>query len=136
MRLDEIGRGIPVIGTSGTQHHLSRLCVAWAETLGTGEIFVGVNALDYSGYPDCRPEYIAAFQALANLATKGAVEHTCPVTIHTPLIHWTRQIIRRGLELGVDYSLTTSCYAPREDAVACGPAMPACCDCGGLRRIT
>ena len=74
--------------------------------MGTGDIFIGVNALDYSGYPDCRPEYVAAFQAMANLATKGAVERTCPVTIHTPLIHWTKaQIIRRGLELGVDYSL-------------------------------
>jgi 7-cyano-7-deazaguanine synthase len=127
--LDEIGRGIPVTYVPARNTIFLAYALAWAETLGTGDIFVGVNALDYSGYPDCRPEYIAAFQTLANLATKGAVEHTCPVTIHAPLIHWTKaRIIRRGLELGVDYSLTTSCYAPREDTVACG-----CCDACLLR---
>lgn len=95
--------------------------LAWAETLDTGDIFIGVNALDYSGYPDCRPEYIKAFQAMANLATKGGVEGTLPVTIHTPLIDLTKaQIIERGQALGVDYGLTTSCYDPAADGAACG----------------
>ncbi len=119
--LEEIGQGIPVTYVPARNTIFLSFALAWAETLGTGDIFIGVNALDYSGYPDCRPEYIAAFQSLANLATKGAVEHTCPVTIHTPLIHWTKaQIIRHGLELGVDYSLTSSCYAPQDGEVACG----------------
>ncbi|MHB8972554.1 MAG: 7-cyano-7-deazaguanine synthase QueC [Pirellulaceae bacterium] len=118
---EEIGQGIPVTYVPARNTIFLSFALAWAETLGTGDIFIGVNALDYSGYPDCRPEYIAAFQSLANLATKGAVEHTCPVTIHTPLIHWTKaEIIRRGLELGVDYSLTSSCYAPQDDEIACG----------------
>ncbi len=104
--------------------------LAWAETLETGNIFIGVNALDYSGYPDCRPEYIAAFQAMANLATKGGVEGTLPVTIHTPLINLTKaQIIQRGQALGVDYGLTMSCYDPDEDGAACGH-----CDSCQLRR--
>lgn len=95
--------------------------LAWAETLGTGDIFIGVNALDYSGYPDCRPEYIEAFQAMANLATKGGVDGTAPVTIHTPLIDLTKaEIIQKGVELGVDYGLTTSCYDPAPDGTACG----------------
>lgn len=95
--------------------------LSWAEALGTGEIFIGVNALDYSGYPDCRPEYISAFQTMANLATKGGVEGTLPVTIHTPLIDWTKaQIIQKGMDLGVDYGLTISCYDPYENGVACG----------------
>ena len=129
--LDEIGHGIPVTYVPARNTIFLAYALAWAETLGTGDIFIGVNAVDYSGYPDCRPEYIAAFQSMANLATKGAVEHTCPVTIHTPLIHWTKaQIIRRGLELGVDYSLTTSCYAPRRRrsgvrALRCLPAATA-----------
>ena len=117
----EIGAGIPVTYVPARNTIFLAYALAWAETLGTGDIFLGVNALDYSGYPDCRPAYIAAFQTLANLATKGAVERTCPVTIHTPLIDWTKaQIIRRGLELGVDYALTTSCYAPPADDLACG----------------
>lgn len=95
--------------------------LAWAETLETGDIFIGVNALDYSGYPDCRPEYIQAFQVMANLATRGGVEGTLPVTIHTPLIDLTKaQIIEKGLELGVDYAMTTSCYDPAPDGAACG----------------
>ncbi|MHB8865838.1 MAG: 7-cyano-7-deazaguanine synthase, partial [Pirellulaceae bacterium] len=119
--LDEIGQGIPVTYVPARNTIFLSFALAWAETLGTGEIFIGVNALDYSGYPDCRPEYIAAFQAMANLATRGAVEHRCPVTIHTPLIRWTKaQIIRCGLQLGVDYSQTSSCYAPAGQGVACG----------------
>lgn len=94
--------------------------LAYAETIGTKDIFIGVNALDYSGYPDCRPEYIAAFQAMANLATKAGVEGSA-LTIHTPLITLTKaDIVRTGLELGVDYSLTSSCYDPDCAGKPCG----------------
>jgi len=95
--------------------------LAWAETLGASDVFIGVNALDYSGYPDCRPEYIEAYERMANLATKAGVEGTQRLTIHTPLIELTKaQTIQRGLELGVDYALTHSCYDPGEDGGACG----------------
>jgi 7-cyano-7-deazaguanine synthase len=95
--------------------------LAWAETLDVSDVFIGVNALDYSGYPDCRPEYIAAFEQMANLATKAGVEGRQRLRIHTPLIKLTKaQTIQRGLELGVDYSLTHSCYDPRSDGQACG----------------
>ena len=87
--------------------------LAWAETLGASDMFIGVNALDYSGYPDCRPEYIRAYEQMANLATKAGVEGRQQLRIHTPLIDLTKaQIIERGLALGVDYSLTHSCYDP------------------------
>ncbi len=95
--------------------------LAWAETLNVNDIFIGVNALDYSGYPDCRPEYIAAFEQLANLATKSGVSGQQRIMIHAPLIQMTKgQIIRRGLELGVDYRLTSSCYDPDAAGRACG----------------
>jgi len=95
--------------------------LAWAEVLGAGDIFIGVNALDYSGYPDCRPEYIAAFERMANLATRGGVEGTNIIRIRTPLIDLTKaDIIRRGLELGVDYASTLTCYDPAPDGSACG----------------
>ena len=95
--------------------------LAWAEVLGARDIFIGVNALDYSGYPDCRPEYIAAFETMANLATRGGVEGTNRVRIRTPLIDLTKaQIIRLGLSLGVDYSITQSCYDPDPTGAACG----------------
>ncbi len=94
--------------------------LAYAETVGAKDIFIGVNALDYSGYPDCRPEYIAAFQTMANLATKAGVEGS-KLTIHTPLITKTKaDIVRTGLELGVDYSLTFSCYDPDDAGKPCG----------------
>ncbi len=119
--VEDIGAGIPVTYVPARNTIFLSFALAWAETLNIGDIFIGVNALDYSGYPDCRGEYIEAFQAMANLATKGAVEKTCPVTIHAPLIHLTKaQIVQRGLSLGVDYSLTTSCYAPVADGAACG----------------
>jgi 7-cyano-7-deazaguanine synthase len=119
--VDQIGDGIPVTYVPARNTVFLSYALAWAETLGTGDIFVGVNALDYSGYPDCRPTYIEAFERMANLATKGAVEGTCPVTIHAPLIDMTKaEIIRAGIELGVDYGLTTSCYAPVNDTLACG----------------
>ena len=89
--------------------------------LGVFDIFIGVNALDYSGYPDCRPEYIAAFERMANLALKAAVEGTGKIIIHAPLLSLTKaEIIRRGIELGIDYSLTHSCYDPGPDGKACG----------------
>jgi 7-cyano-7-deazaguanine synthase len=92
-----------------------------AAVAGAGDIFIGANALDYSGYPDCRPEYFRAFQELANLATRSGVEEGRQVTIHTPLIQLTkREIIARGLALGVDYALTLSCYDPASDGAACG----------------
>ena len=95
--------------------------LAWAEVLGSFDIFIGVNALDYSGYPDCRPEFIAAFETMANLATKAAVSSDHKLTVHTPLIYLTKaQIIQKGLELGVDYSVTSSCYEPAPDGKACG----------------
>lgn len=106
------------------------LALAWSEVLATGDIFIGVNARDYSGYPDCRPEYIRAFEAMANLATRGAVEGTLPVRIHTPLITMTKaEIIRAGTALGVDYTLTRSCYDPDPAGRACGA-----CDSCTLRR--
>lgn len=95
--------------------------LAWAEVLGAWDIMIGVNALDYSGYPDCRPEYIAAFERMANLATRAGVSGERKLTIHTPLIHLTkREIIALGRELGVDYGVTRSCYDPTPDGAACG----------------
>jgi 7-cyano-7-deazaguanine synthase len=105
-------------------------CLAWAEVLGASDIFIGVNALDYSGYPDCRPEYVDAFERMANLATRGAVEGTVPVRIRAPLLHLgKREIIALGRSLGVDYALTLSCYDPAADGLACGR-----CDACRLRR--
>ena len=104
--------------------------LAWAEVLGATDIFIGVNALDYSGYPDCRPEYLAAFETMAQLATKAAIEGTAPVHIHAPLIDMTKaEIIRCGTDLGVDYSTTISCYDPTADGRACGR-----CDSCRLRQ--
>ncbi len=96
------------------------LALAWAETLASVDVVIGVNALDYSGYPDCRPEFIAAFEALARLATRAGVEGR-PLTVHAPLQHWTKaRIIREGLRLGLDYGLTHSCYNPSPDGRPCG----------------
>ena len=122
--------GIPVTYVPARNTIFLSFALAWAEVLEARDIFIGVNALDYSGYPDCRPEYIGAFERLANLATRGGVEGTNPVTIHAPLIDLTkRQIIELGLRLGVDYSLTTSCYDPTPTGAACGR-----CDACLLRR--
>ncbi len=124
--VDEMAEGIPITYVPARNTIFLSFALAWAETLGCGDLFIGVNAVDYSGYPDCRPEYIAAYERMANLATKGAVEKRLPVKIHTPLIHWTKaQIIAKGLELGVDYGLTASCYDPAPDGAACG-ACDAC----------
>ena len=105
--------------------------LAWAEVLEAVDIFLGVNAVDYSGYPDCRPEFLQAFEAMAQLATKAAVEGSQPVNIHAPLIHMRKtEIIRLGLSLGVDYSLTWSCYDPTEAGRPCGR-----CDSCQLRGV-
>jgi 7-cyano-7-deazaguanine synthase len=118
---DEIGSDIPVTYVPARNTIFLSFALAFAEVTGSSDIFLGVNALDYSGYPDCRPEYIAAFEQMANLATKAAVMGTQRVKIHTPLIQLTKaQIIRRGVDLGVDYSLTSSCYDPDSSGAACG----------------
>ena len=112
---------IPVTYVPARNTIFLSFALAWAEVLGAQDIFIGVNALDYSGYPDCRPEYIAAFQRMADLATKAGVEGSQRLTIHAPLIHMSKvDIIRKGLELGVDYDLTFSCYDPTPDGAPCG----------------
>ena len=114
--LEEMAGGIPVTYVPARNTVLLSLALAYAEVVGAADIFLGVNAIDYSGYPDCRPEYIAAFTALANLATKASVEGRLRFAVHTPLIDWTKaEIIRRGVQLGLDYSLTHSCYDPGQD---------------------
>jgi 7-cyano-7-deazaguanine synthase len=119
--VDDIGAGIPITYVPARNTIFLSFALAWAETLGAQDIFIGVNALDYSGYPDCRPEYIAAYEQMANLATKAGVEGTQRLTIHTPLIALTKaQIIQRGLALGVDYGETITCYDPTPDGAACG----------------
>ena len=115
-----MGHGIPVTYVPARNTVFLSLALGYAEVVGAEHLFIGVNAIDYSGYPDCRPEFIAEFEKLANLATKAAVEGTMLFRIHTPLIHMKKaDIIERGLELGVDYGLTHSCYAPNEAGVAC-----------------
>jgi len=114
---------IPVTYVPARNTVFLSFALAWAEVLGSSDVFIGVNALDYSGYPDCRPEYVEAYERMANLATKAGVEGTQKLKIRTPLIHLTKaQIIQRGLALGVDYGLTSSCYDP-------SPAGVPCCRC-------
>jgi 7-cyano-7-deazaguanine synthase len=121
---------IPVTYVPARNTIFLSFALAWAETLNAQAIFIGVNALDYSGYPDCRPEYVAAFEQMANLATRAGVEGTQRLTIHAPLQHLSKaEIIRLGHELGVDYAITTSCYDPAPDGTACGR-----CDACQLRR--
>lgn len=117
--VDQLGSEIPLTYVPARNTVFLSYALAWAEVLGALDIYIGVNALDYSGYPDCRPEYIRAFETMANLATKAGVEGR-RLVIHTPLILWTKaEIIRKGIELGVDYSLTLSCYDPSPGGVAC-----------------
>ena len=124
---DEMDASIPVTYVPARNTVMLALALAHAEAIRTAEIFVGVNAVDYSGYPDCRPEFIAAFEQMANLATKAGVEGTIAFKIRTPLIQLTKaQIIRSGTELGVDYSLTHTCYDPAADGTSCG-RCDACC---------
>ncbi len=119
--LEIIGAHIPVTYVPARNTIFLSIALAWAESLGSTDIFIGVNALDYSGYPDCRPEYIQAFESMAALGTKTGTEDHRPVKIHTPLIEMTKaEIIRTGTDLGVDYSLTHSCYDPMPSGLACG----------------
>jgi len=118
---EEMSHGIPITYVPARNTIFLGYALAWAEVLGAGDIFLGVNALDYSGYPDCRPEYIAAFEKMANLATKAGVEGRQELKIRTPLIAMTKaQIIATGIELGVDYALTSSCYDPSSSGAPCG----------------
>lgn len=118
--LEEMEEEIPVTYVPARNTILLSFALAWAEVLGSTDIFTGVNAVDYSGYPDCRPEYIEAFEKMANLATKAGVEGN-KLTIHTPLINLTKaEIIKLGIELGVDYSTTLTCYEPSPSGAACG----------------
>lgn len=119
--IDEVGDEIPVTYVPARNTIFLSFALAYAETLEADTIFIGVNALDYSGYPDCRPEYIEAYQRMANLATKTSVEGKRSIKIRAPLINLTKaEIIRKGVELNVDYSLTHSCYDPDEQGRACG----------------
>lgn len=121
--------GIPVTYVPARNTVFLSIALGWAEVLGANDIFIGVNAVDYSGYPDCRPEFIAAFEAMANLATKAGVEGQ-QLRIRTPLMHLTKgEIIRQGMALGVDYSMTVSCYQANEAGEACGQ-----CDSCRLRK--
>ena len=118
---EEMTAGIPITYVPARNTIFLVFALAWAEVLGANDIFIGVNALDYSGYPDCRPGFIAAFEAMANLATKAGVEGRQRLQIHAPLISMSKaEIIRQGLALGVDYSLTSSCYDPSSTGSPCG----------------
>ena len=128
--VDDLGPGIPVTYVPARNTVFLSFALAWAETLGSSDVFIGVNAVDYSGYPDCRPEYLAAFEAMANLATKAGVEGRQHLRVHAPLSRLTKaQIISRGVALGVDYGLTHSCYDPGPEGRPCGT-----CDSCLLRR--
>lgn len=117
----DIGSGIPITYVPARNTIFLSYALAWAEVLGAADLFIGINALDYSGYPDCRPEYLEAFQRLADLATRAGVEGTSRLTIHAPLLHLSKaEIIRAGLALGVDYAMTRSCYDPTADGTSCG----------------
>jgi 7-cyano-7-deazaguanine synthase len=127
---DEMKKEIPVTYVPARNTIFLSYALAWAEVLEASDIFIGVNSIDYSGYPDCRPEYIKSFENMANLAIKAAVEGKLKINIRTPLIKMTKaEIIRRGVELGVDYRLTHSCYDPSPDGKACGQ-----CDSCFLRK--
>jgi 7-cyano-7-deazaguanine synthase len=127
---EEMASGIPITYVPARNTVFLSLALAWAETLGAFDLYIGVNAVDYSGYPDCRPEFTRAFEQLANLATKAGVENRGRFQVHTPLIHLSKaEIIRLGGERGVDFSLTHSCYDPASDGAACGR-----CDSCRIRR--
>lgn len=126
---EEMAAGIPITYVPARNTVLLGLALAWAEASGAFDIFVGVNCVDYSGYPDCRPEFLRAFEALANLATRAGVEGTGRFRVHAPLLTMTKeQILRRGLDLSVPYELTHSCYDPTPDGLSCGH-----CDSCSLR---
>ena len=126
---ENFSSGIPVTYVPARNTIMMTLALAWAETIKSQDIFIGVNSVDYSGYPDCRPEYIESFQKMANLATKAAIEGN-KIKIHTPLINLTKdQIIHEGLKNKVDYKITVSCYQASENGLACGK-----CDSCRLRK--
>jgi 7-cyano-7-deazaguanine synthase len=128
--LEGMSQGIPITYVPARNTVFLSLALGWAEVLGSFDIFLGVNALDYSGYPDCRPEFITAFENLANLATKAGVEKKGRFRIRAPLVHFSKaEIIRKGVSLGLDFAMTHSCYDPSEDGGACGR-----CDSCLLRR--
>jgi 7-cyano-7-deazaguanine synthase len=119
--LAEIGARIPATYVPGRNTIFLSLALAWAETLGAHDLFFGANALDYSGYPDCRPEYLEAYARMADLATRAGVEDGVRLQIHAPLLRLTKaEIVTRGVELGLDYGITSSCYDPAADGAACG----------------
>ena len=119
--IEEIGQGIPATYVPARNTIFLSFALGWAEVLGASDIFIGANAMDYSGYPDCRPEYIEAYQRMAALATRAGVEEGRRLSIHTPLIERSkREIIERGLELGIDFGITLTCYDPSPDGAACG----------------
>ncbi len=127
---EEMEREIPITYVPGRNTIFLSYAMAWAEVVGAADIFIGVNAIDYSGYPDCRPEFIQAFEKMANLATKAGVEGKIQFRINVPLVRMTKaEIIRKGVELGVDYGMTLSCYDPSQEGRACGH-----CDSCILRR--
>jgi 7-cyano-7-deazaguanine synthase len=128
--IDEIGAGIPITYVPARNTIFLSFAMAWAEVLACSDVFIGVNAIDYSGYPDCRPEFIAAFERMANLATKAGVEGRTRLRLHTPLAHLNKAgIVRLGAEVGLDFALTHSCYDPEEGGRPCGK-----CDSCLLRR--
>ena len=128
--VEEIGAGIPITYVPARNTIFLSFAMAWAEVLESSDIFIGVNAIDYSGYPDCRPEFIGAFEQMANLATKTGVEGRTRLRIHTPLAHLNKAgIVRLGAEVGLDFALTHSCYDPEEGGLSCGQ-----CDSCLLRR--
>tara|TARA_Y100001960_G_scaffold108042_1_gene115990 strand:+ start:38 stop:724 length:687 start_codon:yes stop_codon:yes gene_type:complete len=127
---EQMGTGIPITYVPARNTVFLSYALGWAEVLGSSNIHLGVNVLDYSGYPDCRPEYIQAFEAMANLATKASTEEKKKLSIHTPLINLSKaEIIQKGIDLGVDYSLTSSCYDPSSEGEPCGG-----CDSCQLRK--
>jgi 7-cyano-7-deazaguanine synthase len=133
--LEEMSSGIPITYVPARNTIFLSLALAWAEVLESFDIFVGVNRIDFSGYPDCRPEFVAAFETLANLATKAGVEGKGRFCIHTPLIDLPKvEIIRRGVALGVDYALTHSCYQPTAEGLACGKCDSCLLRADGFRQ--
>jgi len=135
-RAEDLDDNIPITYVPARNTVFLSFSLAWAETLGASDVFIGVNALDYSGYPDCRPEYIHAYEQMANLATKAGVEGRQELRIHTPLINLTKaQIIERGLGLGIDYSITHSCYDPDPAGRACGTCDSCLLRCRGFAEL-
>jgi 7-cyano-7-deazaguanine synthase len=134
--IDEIGQRIPSTYVPARNTIFLAFALGWSEVLGASDIFLGANALDYSGYPDCRPEFIQSFQTMANLATRAGVEEGTRLTIHTPLITLSkREIIEQGLALGVDYEITRTCYDPSPDGAACGRCEACLLRLKGFREV-